>query len=205
MAAVDAGADAIGLVFYEGSPRAVDIAAAGEILSGFPAMVTVVGLFVDAPREYVEQACTELPLSLLQFHGEEDPAYCASFGKPWMKAVRVAPDTAIEAAAANYAEAAAILLDSFRPGVPGGTGSSFDWELIPTLKARRLVLAGGLNAGNVGTAIATARPFAVDVSGGVEASPGRKSPAAIREFIAAVRAADESIDRATQIEQRSKV
>lgn len=190
VAAVAAGADAIGLVFYGASPRAVDFTVAGEIVAGLPPMVSVVGLFVDAERAVVESACSFLPLSLLQFHGEEDPGYCHSFGKPWMKAIRVGPDTDILAAAAPYGESAAILLDSFKAGVPGGTGTTFDWSRIPDMGVP-VVLAGGLSADNVPAAICAARPYGVDVSGGVEDAPGRKSPARIREFLAAVRAADE--------------
>jgi phosphoribosylanthranilate isomerase len=201
IAAVEAGADAIGLVFYENSPRAVDIVGAGEILSRFPAMVTTVGLFVNAAREAVEETCAALPLSLLQFHGEEDPAFCASFGKPWMKVIRVAPGTDISSEASAYGDAAAILLDTFKQGVPGGTGSSFDWSRVPGLPAQELVLAGGLNAVNVGAAIRIVRPFAVDVSGGVELAPGRKSHTAMREFVAAVRTADHEADEISLAEQ----
>lgn len=190
MAAVEAGADAIGLVFYGSSPRAVDITVAGEIVAGLPPMVTVVGLFVDAERDVVESACRFLPLSLLQFHGEEAPRYCSSFGKPWMKAIRVGPDTDIRSAAAPYAGAAAILLDTYKAGVPGGTGATFDWSVIPAMDVP-VVLAGGLSADNVSAAICSARPYGVDVSGGVEDAPGRKSAAKIREFVSAVRAADE--------------
>lgn len=191
MAAIEAGADALGLVFYAASPRAVDIATAAQITAGLPPLVSVVGLFVDAERAFIEAARDALPLSLLQFHGDEDPGYCASFGLPWMKAIRVAPDTDVAAAAGPYGDASAILLDTFKAGVPGGTGDRFDWSRVPALPGRRaLVLAGGLNAGNVGEAICAVRPYAVDVSGGVESAPGRKSRARMEEFVAAVAAAD---------------
>lgn len=202
MAAIEAGADAIGLVFYRASPRAVDITVAEEIVAGLPPLVTVVGLFVDADREAVESACRFLPLSLLQFHGDEDPRFCGSFGKPWMKAVRVGADTDIQAAAAPYAGAAAILLDSYKAGVPGGTGTTFDWAMVPAM-GLPVVLAGGLHAGNVAAAIGATSPYGVDVSGGVEDAPGKKSAEKIMEFVSAVRAADEDIRAASRVVDRA--
>lgn len=197
LAAVEAGADAIGLVFYSASPRAVDFTVAEAIVAGLPPMVSVVGLFVDADREVVESACSFLPLSLLQFHGDEDPGFCGSFGKPWMKAIRVGPGTDILAAAAPYQGAAAVLLDTFKAGVPGGTGTTFDWDRVPGMDVP-VVLAGGLSAANVASAICSARPYGVDVSGGVEDAPGKKCPAKIREFVSAVRAADEDARAASR-------
>jgi phosphoribosylanthranilate isomerase len=168
----------------------VSLEQAKRILGRLPAFVTVVGLFVDAERAAVIDACSVLPLGLLQFHGDEDPAYCASFGVPWMKAVRVADATDISAEIARYPGASAVLLDTFKPGVPGGTGEAFDWRRIPTHPGLPVVLAGGLTAENVGAAIRAANPFAVDVSGGVESEPGVKNEQKVEDFMAAVRTAD---------------
>lgn len=190
LAAAEAGADAIGLVFYARSPRAVDAATAAAICRALPPFVTAVGLFVDAPAATVEAVLATAPLGLLQFHGDETPDYCAGFGRPWLKAVRMRDDVDIAAELDRYAGAAALLLDTYRPGVPGGTGERFDWDRVPAALASRIVLAGGLTPDNVGAAIAVARPWAVDVSGGVESSPGVKDPALIRAFLAAARAAD---------------
>jgi phosphoribosylanthranilate isomerase len=202
--AIAAGADAIGLVFYAPSPRAVDIHSARDILAGLPPLVSSVGLFVDPQREEVEEACATLPLSLLQFHGDEPPAFCESFGLPWMKAVRVSPETDIVAAMAPYKTASAILLDTFSIGVPGGTGQRFDWTRVPARRDRPLVLAGGLDPRNVAAAIGATRPYAVDVSGGVEEAPGCKSLDKVREFIAAVRAADLSAGEPGQDQQQDR-
>lgn len=191
VAAVTAGADALGLVFFAGSRRAVVLDQAREILAGLPAMVTAVGLFVNAERRDVIELCASLPLGLLQFHGDEEAAYCASFGRPWMKAIRVSDDTDIRAEVTHYPGASAILLDTFVAGVRGGTGEAFDWSRIPSNLDIPLVLAGGLTADNVGVAIATAAPFAVDVSGGVESEPGIKNHKLIEDFLGAVRTADE--------------
>ena len=189
-AAVKAGADALGLVFYPDSPRAVTLTEAEAVVAALPPSVCLVGLFVDAEPELVTEACEALPLSMLQFHGNEKQAYCRDFGLPWMKALRVAPDTDVEAAMEDYSEANAILLDTWRAGIAGGTGESFDWNKVPRETGRRLVLAGGLRPNNVAEAIAAAHPYAVDVSGGVEASPGLKDAGKMAEFITAVAAAD---------------
>ena len=189
-AAAACGADAIGLVFYAGSPRAITPEQAKPILAQLPAFVTAVGLFVNAERSAVYDACSTLPLGLLQFHGDEEPAYCASFGLPWMKAIRVADTTDVEVEIERYRGASAVLLDTYRPGIPGGTGEAFDWSKVPTQPGLPVVLAGGLTPGNVGAAIAAASPFAVDVSGGVESGPGVKDQQLVEDFLAAVRAAD---------------
>ncbi len=191
LAAVAAGADALGLNFYPASPRVIDLERAADLVRDLPAMVTVVGLFVDASAESVRAACESLPLGLLQFHGDEPPEFCASFGLPWMKAIRVAEETDIAAEVARYCGASAVLLDTFKAGVPGGTGERFDWQRIPPGGLDvPLVLAGGLTPANVGEAVGSLRPYAVDVSGGVEAAPGVKDPALMDEFLSAVRAAD---------------
>lgn len=133
-----------------------------------------------------------LPVSLLQFHGAEKESWCASFGVPYIKAIRVAPDTDMDALMGSYASAGGLLLDTYRKGVVGGTGESFDWSCIPRGHGRKVIVAGGLHADNVGEAIATSRPYAVDVSGGVEQSLGEKSPEKMQAFVAAVQQADQS-------------
>lgn len=187
LAAVEAGADAIGLVFYGKSPRAVSIEQAAAILQALPPFVTSVGLFVDMPRDELQQLLQRLPLDLLQFHGDESPADCEGHGRPYIKALRVRPGEDVAAAMAPYAGARGILLDTFVEGVPGGTGASFDWSLVPEDAAKPIILAGGLDADNVATAIRQVRPYAVDVSGGVEASKGIKDAGKIRAFVRAVR------------------
>ncbi len=187
LAAVEAGADAIGLVFYGKSPRAVSIEQAAAILQALPPFVTSVGLFVDMPHDELQQLLQRLPLDLLQFHGDESPADCEGHGRPYIKALRVRPGEDVSAAMAPYAGARGILLDTFVEGVPGGTGASFDWSLVPENAAKPIILAGGLDAGNVATAIRQVRPYAVDVSGRVEAGKGIKDAGKIRAFVRAVR------------------
>ena len=184
--AVKQGADAIGLVFYPPSPRHVTPELAAEIVKRIPAFVSVVGLFVDADPAEIERTLTMVHLDVLQFHGAETPAQCRQFSKPYMKAVRVKSDTNLVQYATDYADAKALLLDAFAEGVPGGTGQVFDWTLIPQNLALPVVLAGGLNAENVGQAISHVKPYAVDVSGGVEASKGIKDAAKIAAFMRGV-------------------
>lgn len=188
--AAEAGADAIGLVFHPESPRFVTPAQAREVASSLPAFVSAVGLFVNAPAERVRETIGEVPLSLLQFHGDEDPAYCDQFGLPWLKAVRVGEGTDLLEWRGRFSRAAALLLDACVPGEFGGTGASFDWTLVPRDLASRIVLSGGLEPGNVGEAIRLVRPWAVDVSSGVESSRGVKDAARILEFVRSVRDAD---------------
>lgn len=187
LAVVEAGADAIGLVFYGKSPRAVSVEQAAAILHALPPFVTTVGLFVDMPRDELQQLLQRLPLDLLQFHGDESPADCEGFGRPYIKALRVRPGEDVAAAMAPYTGARGILLDTFVEGVPGGTGASFDWTLVPEDAAKPIILAGGLDSDNVARAIRQVRPYAVDVSGGVEASKGIKDADKIRAFVRAVR------------------
>lgn len=189
LAAVEAGADAIGLVFYAKSPRAVSAVQAREIVAALPPFVTSVGLFVNASRCEINEILEVVPLDLLQFHGDESPADCEGYHRPWIKALRVRPGDDLAAACALYRRARGILLDAFVAGVPGGTGEAFDWSLIPERLGTPIILAGGLSASNVAEAIAQVRPYAVDVSGGVEAAKGIKDPARIEAFIAAVRQA----------------
>lgn len=180
--AVKMGADALGLVFYAPSPRAVTIAQAAEICRLLPPFVSVVGLFVNAEAADVKTTIEQVPLSLLQFHGDESPAFCEQFDRPYMKAVRMQQPEDLQHAAEKYAQANALLLDSFKAGVPGGTGQTFDWSMItPVDKA--LILAGGLSAENVAAAIRQIRPYGVDISGGVESAKGIKDKEKMRKFM----------------------
>ena len=188
--AVRLGAHAIGLVFYPPSPRAVSVEQARAVAASLPPFVTVVGLFVDASRETVRDVLDSVRIDLLQFHGEESPADCEGHGRPYIKAVRMREDTDLNALAKQYASASGLLLDTYRRGVPGGTGESFDWCLVPRESEFPIVLAGGLTAENVAAAVRQVRPYAVDVSGGVERDKGIKDPDKIARFIEEVRHAD---------------
>lgn len=195
--ATSAGADALGLVLYAPSKRAVQLAKVQEILANIPVDVARVALFVDAKCDEVNNAVATGAFTLLQFHGAESPEYCESFGLPYLKALRVPADQAmgraerrrfsaqIEGQAQRYHSAEMILLDSSIKGQSGGTGQSFDWTLLDGLSSdlrSRLLLAGGLNSANVAEAISTAAPYGVDVSSGLEASPGKKDPALLKAF-----------------------
>ncbi|MCY1448120.1 N-(5'-phosphoribosyl)anthranilate isomerase [compost metagenome] len=163
-------------------------AQAKAIVAALPPFVTSVGLFVDMPRAELQQLLAEVPLDLLQFHGDETPEDCAGHGRPFIKALRVKPGDDVAAAIARYPAAAGILLDTYVPGTPGGTGEAFDWSLVPRDAAKPVVLAGGLTPDNVGDAVRQVRPYAVDVSGGVEASKGIKDAEKIKAFIQRARA-----------------
>ncbi|WBM31397.1 MULTISPECIES: phosphoribosylanthranilate isomerase [Pseudomonas] len=189
LAAVEAGADAIGFVFYAKSPRAVDVRQARAIIAELSPFVTTVGLFVNASRCELNEILEVVPLDLLQFHGDEAPEDCEGYHRPWIKALRVRPGDDLEAACQRYAGARGILLDTYVAGVPGGTGEAFDWSLVPARLSKPIILAGGLSAANVGQAIAQVRPYAVDVSGGVEQAKGIKDAAKIEAFMQAVRQA----------------
>ncbi len=191
-AAVAAGADALGFVFYPPSPRHVTPLRAAQLLAQVPAFVTRVGLFVNEPAEAVRAVLAQAPLDLLQFHGEEDAAYCAAFGKPWIKAARVKAGFDLLEYASAFAGApglCGLLLDAHVEGYGGG-GKTFDWSLIPRSLPLPVILSGGLHPGNVVEAVRTVRPWAVDVSSGVEAGRGIKDVQKINEFIAGVRDAD---------------
>lgn len=188
------GADAIGLVFWAPSPRNVEVARARQIVAALPPFVTVVGLFVDAPPSHIENVLREVPLDMLQFHGDEAPGDCERFGKPYLKAVRVRGFEDIAAAQARFASARGLLLDAYRPELPGGTGHRFDWGMIPQGLSKPVILAGGLNPGNVAAAVRQVRPYAVDVSSGVETDKGIKSAAKVAAFIQGVRQGDEQHD-----------
>ncbi|MCY0109823.1 MULTISPECIES: phosphoribosylanthranilate isomerase [Pseudomonas] len=189
LAAVEAGADAIGFVFYAKSPRAVNVQQARAIIRALPPFVTTVGLFVNASRCELGEILDAVPLDLLQFHGDESAEACEEWRRPYIKALRVKAGDDIAAAVAAYPGASGVLLDTYVEGVPGGTGEAFDWSLIPPDLSKPLILAGGLTPENVADAVARVRPYAVDVSGGVEASKGIKDHAKIRAFIAAARKA----------------
>ena len=187
LAAVEAGADAIGFVFYAKSPRAVTFQQARSIIEALPPFVTTVGLFVNASRCELGEILDAVPLDLLQFHGDETAAECEGWHRPYIKALRVKAGDDIAAACDAFPGASGILLDAYVEGVPGGTGEVFDWSLIPQGLSKPIILAGGLTPDNVAEAIARVRPYAVDVSGGVEASKGIKDHAKIQAFIKAVR------------------
>jgi len=170
LAAAKAGADAIGLVFYEPSPRCVSLDQARAIAEAVPAFVTLTGLFVNPDRMLVEQVLSRIPLDLLQFHGDESPGFCGQFHRRWIKAIRVREQADIEQGFKTWPQASGLLVDAYDPQRYGGTGQQFDWSVIPEQRPLPLILAGGLDASNVGEAIRQVRPWGVDVSGGVEAS-----------------------------------
>ena len=195
LAAVYSGADALGLVFYEKSPRYVSVQQAAKLARAVPPFVTVVGLFVNPSVDYVRETLAKVPLDVLQFHGEEDPEFCAQFGKPYLKAIRVKPGADLLQCASRYASAQGLLLDAYVKGTHGGTGESFDWALIPHDLPLPVILSGGLHAGNVAAAIKQVRPYAVDVSSGVEAAKGIKDAAKVAAFINEVKQIDLQLSR----------
>jgi len=180
---VAAGADAIGLVFYAKSPRAVDMKVAVDITRAVGPFVTVVGLFVDAAEQTIHDTLSAVPLHVIQFHGDESNAFCRQFAKPFIKAIRMAPDVIVFDTIAQFPDASSLLLDAYQPGLPGGTGQSFEWQRFPANAEVPLILAGGLTPENVAQAVAQTRPYAVDVSGGVELNPGKKCPNKVAQFI----------------------
>lgn len=190
-AAAEAGADAIGLVFYSDSPRFVSTETAQSIVAALPPFVTAVGLFVDADAQVVEEMLSAVPLGLLQFHGDEDAGFAEQFGKPYLKAIRMRADVDVAATVSQHPRACGFLLDAFQADKVGGTGHTFDWTRIPR-SVPNLVLAGGLDVHNVTRAIQQCAPYAVDVSSAVESAPGIKDPEKIQQFIAACRKADGS-------------
>ena len=184
--AAQAGADALGFVFYGPSPRNVEVDRAASIIAALPPFVTSVGLFVDAEPEFIEQVIKATGLDLLQFHGDESESQCAQYGVPYIKALRMRPDVDLARQCHTFASSRGILLDAYVPGKAGGTGQTFDWSQIPQQLDLPIVLAGGLDPSNVQTAIQTVRPWAVDVSGGVEQAKGKKDPALVSAFIEGV-------------------
>lgn len=182
-AAAAGGADAIGLNFYPPSPRSVDVETAAAIRRALPPFVTAVGLFVNTAPEAVAESAEKVGLDMLQFHGDESPELCGGFGMPYLKAVRVDDAVDLRAQAQRYAGAAGLILDTPDEKLWGGSGRIFDWDLVPADLSVPVVLAGGLTPENVAEAVRRLRPYAVDVSGGVEASPGIKDDRKIARFI----------------------
>ena len=185
--AAELGADAIGLVFYPPSPRNVNPDQARAIIAALPPFVTVVGLFVDPARDQVQAVLRACSINLLQFHGDEAPDFCGGFGLPYIKAARVRADADLVQYLSPYSAAQGWLLDAYHDRLYGGTGACFDWNLIPQGLARPVILSGGLTPENVGAAVRQIRPWAVDVSSGVEATKGIKDAAKIAAFIAGVK------------------
>ncbi len=185
IAATAAGVDVLGLVFYRKSPRHVSIEQAIEIARSLPPFTCLVGLFVNASEQDIEAVLQQVPLGLIQFHGNETEPECRRWRIPYIKAMRVRPEIPVTDMVAPYHSASGYLLDSYRPGIVGGTGESFDWGLIPDRLDKPVILAGGLNPGNVQEAIMTVNPYAVDVSSGVERTPGIKDIDKIKAFVKA--------------------
>lgn len=186
------GVDAIGLVFYPASPRAVTPMQAKQIARTAGPFITVTGLFVNADASVINEVLQQVPLQVLQFHGEESAEFCAQFHRPWIKALRVNPGLSFTHALQTYRNAAGILFDTYKPGVQGGTGDVFDWNLVtreklPAIGDMPIILAGGLNPRNVSDAVNIVHPYAVDVSGGVESEPGKKDPQKMAAFVEAVK------------------
>lgn len=182
LAAAAAGADAIGLVFAE-SPRRVTAEQAGAIVAALPPFLKVVGLFVDAPAEAVQAVLGRVPLDLLQFHGRETAETCRFFGRPYIKAIPIKDGRDAAGEARRYPDAAGILFDAFHPQLAGGSGQTYDWARVPRDLGKPVILAGGLTPENVAAAVQTVRPYAVDVSSGVESSKGIKDAAKLAAFI----------------------
>ncbi|HHB92588.1 MAG TPA: phosphoribosylanthranilate isomerase [Thioploca sp.] len=184
--AANIGVDAIGLVFYAKSLRAVEINQAQTIIQQLPPFTTTVGLFVDAEANFVQHILTKVPLDILQFHGEETPDYCASFTRPYIKALRMRPNIDVKQYAKKHIQAQALLLDSYVKGTKGGTGITFDWQQVPTNISKPIIIAGGLTPNNVAQAITKLQPYAVDVSGGVESTKGIKDTEKMTVFMQGV-------------------
>ena len=193
LVAVDAGADALGLIFYEGSPRGIDVEQAREIVSTVPPYTTVTALFVNPERSLVERVLKAVPISQIQFHGNESAQFCQGFGRPYVKSIAVSTDDEMQQVMREHSASRAFLFDTLVPGKHGGTGKTFDWTKIPTKNVGHRVLAGGLNAENVAEAIRIGGPDAVDVSSGVESSAGVKDHDLVRRFIAAAKQAGKEI------------
>ena len=187
------GVDAIGLVFYAASPRYVELAQAAKIACALPAFTSVVALFVDAPDAQIREVLAQVSVDCLQFHGDESAETCRSYGKPYLKAIRMQADTDIAALAADYHDAAGLLLDAYHPAAKGGTGHRFDWDLIPKHCALPIILAGGLTVDNAELAVTSVKPYALDVSSGVEAEKGVKDAQKMAAFIKQVNEGDRVI------------
>jgi phosphoribosylanthranilate isomerase len=194
-AVVTSGADALGLVFYPPSPRCVATETARRIARTVAPFITVTGLFVNAAEESIRGVLAQVPLGLLQFHGQENNADCARFGLPFIKAIAMQPEVDVLAAMARYPDAAGFLLDAWQPATHGGGGQAFDWERVPAGAPAPVILAGGLTPDNVAAAIRATRPYAVDVSSGVEQARGIKSTAKIDAFMKGVASSETDTGR----------
>ncbi|MFL2840326.1 MAG: phosphoribosylanthranilate isomerase [Pseudohongiellaceae bacterium] len=186
LSAIDCGVDALGLVFDEASPRYVSIEQAQDLVRSLPALVSKVGLFVDASPAEVRNIINKVSLDYLQFHGNEKEAFCTQFSKPYIKAIRIKPELDLLEIINKYRSAAGILIDTWHPSLAGGTGETFDWTLLNNLPRKDIpviILAGGLDQNNINSAVNLLKPYAVDVSSGVEDSPGIKSPVKIQNFV----------------------
>ena len=190
--AVSFGVDAVGLIFYGPSPRAVSIEQAADIADSLPALVHVVGVFVDPNEKEIDTILSKVRLTLLQFHGSEPAEFCDGFGMPYIKTLRMSNDADPEFYARSYPRACALLLDTYESHRYGGTGTTFSWERGMQCQSSPVIIAGGIDAGNVSTAVSKSGAYAVDVSTGVETSPGQKSAEKIQSFIGAVRAHDQA-------------
>jgi len=188
--AASCGADAVGVVFHKPSPRYVSPDEAAKVAASLPPYVMAVGLFVNAPESEIREILSQVPLQMLQFQGEEDSSFCESFRMPYVRAVRMEEGTDLLEYARRFSRARALLLDAHVPGLAGGTGRSFDWKAIPRDLPIPVILSGGLTPENVGRAVREVKPWAVDVSSGVEAERGVKDPRKIEEFIRSVRRED---------------
>lgn len=177
------GVDAIGLVFYPPSPRNVSIEQAADIVQALPAFVSTVALFVDADPNWIREVLNTVAIDCLQFHGDEAAADCRLYGKRYIKAIRMRPEVSLSTLETEYADASGLLLDAYHPGVQGGTGSGFDWERIPAQRKLPIILAGGLSPENAGLAVQQVKPYALDVSSGVESGKGIKDAQKMAEFI----------------------
>ncbi len=187
MAAARLGADAIGLVFYPPSPRYVEVEQAAEIAAALPPFVTTVALFVNADEQTIADVVSRVRIDLIQFHGNECKDYCGLHQRPYIKAVRMSDDVDLDKQLNDFSQARGLLLDTYKAGVPGGTGEQFNWDRVPAHLADKIILAGGLTPENVKDAVAQVHPYAVDVSGGVESAPGKKDTEKMARFIEAVR------------------
>jgi phosphoribosylanthranilate isomerase len=183
LCAASLGVDAIGVVFYPPSPRHVEIDQAVEIVRALPAFVSVVALFVNAEPVLINEVLCKVPVDCLQFHGEESAQDCRGFARPYIKAIRMQADSNVTALERQYFDAAGLLLDAYHPGIQGGSGNGFDWDLIPVKRSLPIILAGGLTAENAGQAIQVVKPYALDVSSSVEAEKGIKDAEKMAAFI----------------------
>jgi phosphoribosylanthranilate isomerase len=190
VAAAELGVDAIGLVFYPPSHRNVNIKQAREIVKALPAFVSVVALFVDETELRINEVLSRVSIDCIQFHGNEIASACRLYDKPYIKAVRMKPGLDIMKIAIDYQDASALLLDAYHPGIQGGSGSKFDWDMIPTRCSLPIILAGGLQMDNVKWAIQKVKPYAVDVSSGVEVEKGVKDVAKMVAFIKEIKEGD---------------